>query len=141
MVAKVQLASREKRHGPALAASKGLPHAGVDSMVPPEPVEILAQPRFRPDFARVAVHATTGLRLAREPDPAAPGWSDAPTHGRNVGETTVDEQGKARPRSGAGRGPNPQEANVGPGPEICRNLLEPGAPLEAMGRFAPGLGQ
>ena len=42
--------------------------------------------------------------------------------------------------SEAGRRPNPQEADVGPGPEICRGLLGPGAHLEAMGRFAPGLG-
>ncbi len=81
-----------------MAASKGLPHAGVDSVLPPEPAEALAERRFvhdfAPDFARVAVHARSGVRLARQPAPGAPGWSDAPTHGRNVGETTVDEQGK-----------------------------------------------
>ena len=104
MVAKVQLASREKKHGAALAASKGLTHAGVDSMVPPEPAEALAQPRFRPDFARIAVHASTGVRLARQPAPGTPGWSDAPTHGRNVGETTVDEQGKVVSGKAASKG-------------------------------------
>jgi hypothetical protein len=94
MIAKVQLANREKRNGAAVAASKGLPHAGVDSMLPPERADALAEPRFRPDFARIAVHARSGVRLARQPNPAAPGWSDAPTHGRNVAESTVDEQGK-----------------------------------------------
>ncbi len=94
MMAKAQLANREKRNGTALAASKGLPHAGVDSMLAPEPVQALAEARFRPDFARIAVHAKTGVRLARQPAPGTPGWSDAPTQGRNVGETTVDEQGK-----------------------------------------------
>jgi hypothetical protein len=95
MIAKAQLANREKRNGGALAASKGLPHAGVDSMLPPEPAEAVVGARVRPDFARIAVHARTGVRLARQPlPPAAPGWSDAPTHGRNAGESTVDEQGK-----------------------------------------------